>query len=200
MSAEFVEEFYRSHAELGAYLLNAKELTYATDFNTTFRRSLVLAIASFFEHEVTTVLREIPLRHAPRSAFIAAAFERQVITRKYHTYFDWDNLKPGQFFILFGDGYKELARVRMRQDPLVGAAVASFLELGQTRNKLVHQNFVSFAVDKTPEELIVQFRAALPFVAFLRETLLSRASTRFRPGRGWNPARQRLSVRRIKRG
>jgi HEPN superfamily RiboL-PSP-like protein len=175
MSAEFVEAFYRAHAELGQYLIDAREISYATDFNTSFRRSLVLAIASFFEHEVTGVMREIPARHAGGSVIVTALLERQVIRRKYHTFFNWDDLSAGPFFALFGDEYKTMAQARVRADAGIGAAMKAFLELGQIRNRLVHENFVAFTVDKTPEELMDQFRIAQAFVAFMRETLLPAA-------------------------
>jgi hypothetical protein len=100
--------------------------------------------------------------------------ERQVIRRKYHTFFDWDELKPMPFFALFGDGYKIMAQARMKSDAEASKAMRAFLELGQIRNRLVHENFVAFTVDKTPEELIVQFRIAQNFVTFVRETLLAR--------------------------
>jgi hypothetical protein len=176
MSAEFVEAFYRTHVELGQYLIDAREVSYATDFNTSFRRSLVLAIASFFEHEVTAVMREIPVQHAEGCDIIASLLERQVIRRKYHTFFDWDDLKPMPFFALFGDAYKTMAQTRVKADAEVGAAMRAFLELGQIRNRLVHGNFVAFDIDKTPDELIGQFRIAQKFIAFMKETLLAKPS------------------------
>jgi hypothetical protein len=119
-------------------------------------------------------MREIPAHHAGGSVIVASLLERQVISRKYHTFFGWDDLKPMPFFAMFGDEYKTLAQARMKSDAEASSAMKAFLELGQIRNKLVHGNFVAFTVDKTPEELIGQFRIAQKFVAFIRETLLAK--------------------------
>jgi hypothetical protein len=44
--------------------------------------------------------------------------------------------------------------------------------LGTTRNRLVHLNYVLFDIDKTPEDIMGLYRAALIFIPFLRSLLL----------------------------
>ena len=166
-----VEAFYESHKQIYSYLLEVEEVSFATDISVTFNRSLILAIASYFEHEITEILREIPIKHAAANAYIAAMVEKQVIARKYHTYFDWDKLSANTFFSLFGDEYKKAAKLQQESNVELKNAIKDFLELGQIRNKLVHQNYVQFEVVKTPEELIAQFRSALKFSDFLRKSL-----------------------------
>ena len=169
--SSFVEAFYKDHYALYQHLLDTREVSFASDLNMTFCKALVLAIASHFEHEVTEILREVPLRHAAGNPLITAMIEKQVIARKYHTYFDWDRLTAGPFFALFGEDFKSSIQDKIKLEVAANRSMKAFLELGQIRNKLVHQNFVQFDVSKTPEELIGQFREALPFLAFLRENL-----------------------------
>jgi len=167
----FVEDFYSRHQELYEFLIERGEVTFASDLAETFTRSLVLAIASYFEHDITEILTEIPAKRSNGDPVVTAMIVRQVISRKYHTYFDWDNLKPGPFWALMGPDFKTRAVADLKADDEKEQAVQAFLELGQLRNKLVHQNFVQFNVEKTPEELIQQFRSALSFPAYVREVL-----------------------------
>ena len=169
--SSFVEAFYERHRALYQHLLDTKEVSFASDLNSTFCRSLVLAIASYFEHEVIEILREVPLRHAGGNSLITSMIEKQVISRKYHTYFDWDRLTAGAFFGLFGEDFKVKIQNNLKADTVVNNSMKVFLELGQIRNRLVHQNYVQFDISKTPEELIKKFREALPFLEFLRQNL-----------------------------
>lgn len=169
--AAYVEDFYARHQTMYEHLVGARELSFAADFSETFTRSLVLAIASYFEHDITEILTEVPQRRANRDTVITSMIVRQVVSRKYHTYFDWERLKPGPFWALLGDDFKAQATQALKADENLDRAVQAFLELGQLRNKLVHQNYVQFTVEKTPEELIGQFRTALGFPAYLRQAL-----------------------------
>ena len=168
----YVEEFFSRHQALYQLLLDNRELSHAADFTETFARGLVLAIASYFEHDITEIISELPAKRAGSDPVITSMVMRQVVSRKYHTYFDWDRLKPGPFWALLGDEFKAKANEDLKSNENFSIGVQAFLELGQMRNNLVHQNYVQFVVDKTPEELIAQFRTALLFPAYLREALL----------------------------
>ena len=52
-------------------------------------------------------------------------------------------------------------------------AVRAFMEVGQSRNRLVHGNFGVFSLEKTASELYESYKLALSFVeavpGFLRE-------------------------------
>lgn len=167
----FIETFYTRHLEMHQYLLDKKEVSFASDLNTTFARSLVLAIASFFEHEVTEIVRQVPAVHAKGQPMIAAMIEKNVITRKYHTWFDWDKRSAGPFLAMFGSDYKSAVQDRLKKGGPDHNAIAAFLELGDLRNRLVHQNYIQFQVEKTFEELHALFRDALPVLKFMRESL-----------------------------
>ena len=51
-------------------------------------------------------------------------------------------------------------------------SIRAFLELGNERNKLVHQNYVVFPMDKTLDEIYQLYNDALPFVDGLLNDLL----------------------------
>ncbi|OJH45036.1 HEPN domain-containing protein [Paracoccus sp. SM22M-07] len=169
--SSFIDAFYTRHLEMHQYLLEQKEVSFASDLNTTFARSLVLAIASFFEHEVTEIVRQVPAVYAKGQPMIAAMIEKNVIARKYHTWFDWDARSAGPFLALFGSEYKSAVQARLKKGGSEYTAISAFLELGNIRNRLVHQNYVQFQVERTSEELHALFRDALPVLKFMRESL-----------------------------
>jgi len=48
--------------------------------------------------------------------------------------------------------------------PELERSIRAFLEVGQQRNRLAHQNFASFALEKTSDEIFALYKQALPFV------------------------------------
>ena len=43
-------------------------------------------------------------------------------------------------------------------------SIKAFLEIGNVRNQLVHQNFASFSLEKTAAEIYALYKCALYFV------------------------------------
>jgi hypothetical protein len=95
-----------------------------------------------------------------------------VIARQYHTYFDWDRNNANRFFGLFGSDFQDRASRHVKGDAELDKSIGDFIELGSTRNRLVHLNYVSFDVDKSPEDIITLYRSALTFIKFLRQWLV----------------------------
>jgi HEPN superfamily RiboL-PSP-like protein len=173
MPATEIDAFYETHRALYEYLLAQREVTFANEANNNFRRSLVLAIASYFEHQVTEIVREVPRKHADGHPFVCELIEQKAVARQYHTYFDWEGRNANKFFALFGSAFRDAARALVQKDDALDGSIRAFLELGDTRNRLVHLNFVAFDVDKTPEDIMVLYRSALSFLAFLKGQLLT---------------------------
>jgi len=167
-----IDAFYETHQALYGYLLAQREVSFANESNNNFRRSLVLAIASYFEHQVMAIMRALPLKHASGHPFICALIEQKAIAHQYHTYFEWDGSNANKFFRLFGADFRDAVKASIQADREIDASVKAFLELGDLRNRLVHLNYVTFDVDKTPEDIMSRYRLALGFIAFLRSRLL----------------------------
>lgn len=176
MAAAEIETFFSTHKAVYDFLLENGELTFASEANNNFRRSLVLAIASSFEHEVTAIMREIPRVHASGSAVIAGILEQRVVSRQYHTYFDWEGKNANKFFGMFGPEFSERAKAYVKENQTLKQSITDFLQLGETRNKLVHLDYVTFDVDKSPDDIITLYRSARRFISFLREWLLGEKS------------------------
>ncbi len=174
MSAKEIDAFYETHQALYAYLLAERQVSFANEVSNNFRRSLVLAIASHFEHEVAGIMRQLPVRYAASHPFISELLEQKAIAFQYHTYFEWDGRNANRFFRLFGVEFRDSMKVAIQADRAVDDSVKAFLELGNLRNRLVHLNYVTFDVDKSPEDIIGLYHLALRFIGFLRVRLLGK--------------------------
>ncbi|MER6794411.1 HEPN domain-containing protein [Amycolatopsis mediterranei] len=133
--------------------LNAMEQTYP--------KVLLLASASYLEVATTEVIAG--LFHREDAPELGIFVERRSLKRQFHSLFDWENRKSNQFFSYFGDDCKARFLERMKLDTNFSAAVEAFLEIGALRNKLVHQNYAQFQLDKTAEEIKVLHRMASTF-------------------------------------
>jgi hypothetical protein len=55
-------------------------------------------------------------------------------------------------------------KARVRQNEELERSVEAFMEIGRERNRLVHQDFGTFSMEKTAQEIFRLYRQALPFV------------------------------------
>lgn len=172
MSVASIEAFYQGHVEIIDFLLKNGQPSFASDANDNFRRSLILAVASFFESEICAIVRALPAHHADGNAFLTALIDQKAVTRQYHSYFDWEKTNANKFFSMFGPEYRIACQKKVESDADFQAAVRAFLSLGVARNRVAHQNYVDFTVDKTPADIIEEFRRALTFVEYVRSSLL----------------------------
>lgn len=87
-----------------------------------------------------------------------------VCKRQYHTYFEWDGKNANKFFALFGKDFKNQLVQKIKKEPTLDIALKAFLELGNMRNCLVHQNFANYTIDKTAKEVYDLYQEAMIFV------------------------------------
>jgi len=90
--------------------------------------------------------------------------KNKAITRQYHTYFHWDSRNANAFFGLFGESFKVFMKQKVDDDPNLDSAIKAFMSIGLERNRLVHQDFGNFVLEKTAADIYEQYRIALKFV------------------------------------
>ncbi len=61
--------------------------------------------------------------------------------------------------------------VKVSEDGNLKESIISFIELGNERNRLVHQNFGSYSIEKTLEEILNSYQKSLLFVESLIDNL-----------------------------
>lgn len=164
-----IDKSYTDNVALLEYLLSRDEVSLGQLVEDSFKRTLTLSAASYFEHQITEALRKYSLRRAGADSCIMAMMRMKVLSRQYHTFFDWDNRQAGTFYRLLGDIGSDLKK-ECGTDPLK-SAVAAFLELGNLRNLLVHQNFANYNFEKTTKEVYGLYQGASIFVDRVIEKL-----------------------------
>ena len=170
MSDSIIDAIYKRNKEITSFLSNAREVTFESDVRDTFRKFLVLSIASYFEKEIKDIIFDFVKRKS-QSELIPNFVQHKAIERQYHTFFQWDGNNANAFFGLFGQDFKEKCKEITSSDAELETAVKSFLELGRTRNELVHFDFSTYQLSKNDEEYYALYHSADRFVKFLREQL-----------------------------
>ena len=89
---------------------------------------------------------------------------KKALSRQYHTLFDWKGKNANSFFGLFGEEFKEFAKLKVKDDDNLNVGIKNFLELGHLRNQLAHDNYATFILSLTVEDISEKFISAQSFV------------------------------------
>ncbi|HEX7638619.1 MAG TPA: HEPN domain-containing protein [Burkholderiaceae bacterium] len=165
-----VDRLYQEAQDVIA-ALGTSEPSLVVSASDNFRKALLMAAASYFEHRITSCVAEFVQEKAAGSTLVVAFVKNKAIARQYHTYFKWDAANANQFFGLFGAEFGAMMQARVRESDELRDAVRAFLEVGNERNKLVHQDYATFALEKNLDEVYASFQVALRFVNSLANHL-----------------------------
>ncbi|GIM59917.1 HEPN domain-containing protein [Capnocytophaga canimorsus] len=158
-----------------------KEVSLLSDYNNTIRKVLLLSCGSYFEKEMTEMLKEY-VRNIAKNDKIVSFLEKQAIHQKYHTLFDWGKQNEplehngskniNKFTGLFGNDFKELVNNELTKDIEFNKSKEAFIEIGHIRNILVHNDFASYSYEnKTPKEIYDLYQVAKSFIPKINELL-----------------------------
>ena len=160
-----VDDFYSNYEELSAEI-ETKKASLRIWVNESYRRVLVLTIANHLETEVRALIQELIKKRSGSElvySFLSISMERQ-----YHTYFDWEARNANKFFSLFGERFKNEAVKDVASDDKLEEGILAFLEIGNTRNILMHENLHIVDIgNKTAKEFYESFKAATVFIDYL---------------------------------
>lgn len=166
-----IDRMYRTYAELTKDVSDDGEWSFSTMLNADVRKLLVLACASRFEKQIQEIILRFAESASNLDERLVNLVKSRVIERQYHQYFDWTGSSANKFFSMFGPTFKDHARARVEGDENLKRAIGAFIEIGRTRNELVHGDFVTFPLEKTADEVFALFQQAMPFIIFVREQL-----------------------------
>ena len=159
-----IDSLHTEFFDLLVYLEEQGEVSWRTVVDANFRKILLIAVASHFERSLqNTVLTfathvigaEHPLFHLVRN---------KAIHRQYHTWFNWEDRNANSFFGLFGETFKKHMRDRVQNEDELDSSIKDFLEIGRERNRLVHDDYADFTMEKTSEEIYRLYGSAKLFV------------------------------------
>ena len=105
------------------------------------------------------------------SSLVENFVRNRAVARQYHTWFQWEANNANQFFGLFGSNFREYMTGQVKALPDMRSAVSAFLQIGSERNRLVHQDYATFQMEKTLEEIYALYKEARRFVEALPAAL-----------------------------
>lgn len=166
-----VHALVTDHESIRKHLMDQGEISFAATLETSVPKVALLSASSWIEDQIQRIVLDL-FEEAMSDAPHRVSFVKTTgVDRRYHTWFDWERRNANKFFGLFGPDFKDYCATRVREQPELAQSIAAFMELGELRNTLVHENFASFALGKSLSEVEVLFNQALKFVEALPELL-----------------------------
>jgi hypothetical protein len=164
MADTIVDRLYSEFQQLVEHLNKAVEPSLCSTAEDNFSKSLLLAAASYFEDRLSTDLLSFVDEASNKNELVGEFVRTQAISRKYFSLFVWESGNANKFFSCFGSSFSTFMKDEVKSDENLAGAIKAFIEIGLERNRLVHQNFGTFTLEKTAEEIFALYRTAVGFV------------------------------------
>jgi hypothetical protein len=169
--ATVVDKLYGEYLAIVQMMDKYGAVSFRNTLNDNFRKTLLLCAASHFEFKITSDVVLFCAEVAKGNSLIPSLVKNKAVSRQYHTWFDWNSTNANAFYGMFGDEFKAHMVDLMSRDENLGRSVSDFIELGRERNRLVHQDYGSYFLEKTAEEIFTLYASALMFVEFMPKAL-----------------------------
>lgn len=166
-----VDRLYGEFSRLLAHLLSSQEQSLEITANEQCRKALLLAAASYFEDVISKIVKDWINELTPFNRQVANWVQITGVARSYHKWFQWERRDARAFDGLLGTLFKDYMRQQVQNDRTLEEALRDFLEIGDSRNRLVHQNFGSFTLEKTTDEIYSLFESARRFPPLFAQKL-----------------------------
>ena len=157
-------------APCGEFRIAWRTLTEAADQSSALflsreiRKVLLVSCASYFESEICKAIDEFVHERSAGCPAVCAVVRDKVTSRDYFKLFEWKSSNANKFFASFGEAVRSRFEAAAKADEELKDSVRAFLTVGLDRNRLVHDNYASFTLEATPEELLERFELAYKFV------------------------------------
>lgn len=175
MSPTIVDRFYEDFNALAEHLNIGAELSLRNTAHECFRKTLLLAAASHFEVQIINSILEFVKESSNGNELAKEFVHRQALTQRYHTLFEWKESNANKFYGLFGEKFKIFMKTQMVNNDELKQSIEAFMEIGRERNRLVHQDFGTYTLEKTGVEIFASYQRANFFVTKIK-ALLSECS------------------------
>jgi hypothetical protein len=176
MSTTRVDGLYRDHRAIDEALNSTNETSLAISASDVFRKALLLGAASRFEQLVSALVGEFAAKCSGGDERLCSLVQQKAIDRQFHTYVDWERSNANKFFKLFGDKFLDAMKKKTAGDVNFASNTRAFIEIVSERNRLVHQDFANYSLEKTTEEIYQLYRNGLKFIEELRRDLFDPAA------------------------
>lgn len=152
-------------------LKEADEMSLALSAEDVLRKALLLSAASYFEHVLSGVVEDFVRSKVGHDDMVPSLVKAKAISRQYHTWFDWSGGNANRFFSMFGERFKSYMAGVVKEDVDLDDGIRSFIKVGDLRNRLSHQDFSTFPLTFTTDEIYDLYKKALVFVRSVPDCL-----------------------------
>lgn len=159
-----------SSDEIKDYLIKSGEISLNVVAEDNFRKNILIAAASFYEHEFCRVVYD-SFSKKVGSIHCLELVRTKALSRQFYSYFDFDSSNTNRLFSAFGMDFKERAVSRLRDSSELRVSQADFLFICSSRNKLVHDNFAAHSIDSTSDEIYSRYESGCRFIAMIGELI-----------------------------
>jgi HEPN superfamily RiboL-PSP-like protein len=159
--ATVVDKLYGEFQSIAKIMERSDEVSFRSTLDDNFRKALLLCAASHFEYRITSDVLEFCKEMVGADTLIPSLVKNKAVSRQYHTWFSWDKSNANAFFSMSGDEFRAHMSSLVSRDEALDRSIVSFLELGRERNRLVHQDYGSFFLEKTADEIFALYVSAL---------------------------------------
>ena len=171
MSSTTVDEMHREFVDLLTFLDEQGQVSLRNTVDGNFRKALLLAAASHFERRLTEGVLVFVTDIMSNDHVVTWLIRKRVVERQYHTWFDWSANNANRFFSMFGESFGRHMRQRINHDHDLASSVEAFMEIGRDRNRMVHQDYGSFSLEKTSDEIYQRYQSGTQFVEWFPHAL-----------------------------
>ena len=164
-----IDELMQDHREIVDHLRAGGYLHLSVQVEETFGKTLLIASASYFEVRLTQVILELYRETTQGAEALVEFVRKQAIGRRFAQLFDWGrdarpNRNANSFYRLFGDSFATYMRSKIQENRELDASVQAFIEIGNLRNQMVHENYADFQLNKTVADVYALYEKAIKFV------------------------------------
>jgi hypothetical protein len=163
--ATIVDTLFKDISDLIKFLHEKEEISLTSFSDSNLRKNLLLASASYFENRFQTIIENFTISKSDNCNALVSFLRNKAIKRQYHMYFNWDGNNVNSFLGLFGEDFRDAFKEIVNTDDDLKNSISAFLEVGRERNRLVHQDFGNYPLEKTSEEIFKLHNKAMIFAS-----------------------------------
>lgn len=168
-----IDTLYEENRVMLKYLEDRNEVSLKNEADNKLKKVLILSAASYFEYEIKNIIEQFVKLKSNNTVALLAFVKNTAVERNYHRFFDWESSNANKFWSLFGEDFKSRFLLDCTSDDGdLKKCAKAFIDIGQLRNCLVHNNFASFYIDSTSDEIYEIYKRAIVFIDYIRKSLL----------------------------
>ena len=159
-----VDRLYEEFRDASEHLRSKGEISLGSAMDNNARKAILLAAASYFEYRLATDVLSFCVEISGKNSLVPALVKNKAIERQYHTWFDWKKNNANVFYGLFGPEFKLHMEDLLKTEESFNENIRAFLEIGRDRNRLVHEDYATFSLEKTTKEIFERYKTAMLFI------------------------------------